>query len=155
MQTIFQKIDLNTYRQLVKVLGEEREYVLAKFQFEVNTDRNDNGLAKYILEKAQELQKIADILGCDASELNMEHDYEHSDHELASHALNLNNNLQIGSYCFFQDQLYVVENINFGVYHIKSLESGEQESTSSSYLSPAHWGQIFMLRDKMDVNEVY
>lgn len=155
MKNIFTNLTLEKINQLKMELGESNPYVLNTLEFSISTDRSESGIPTSIMNMAKRLQKIADIIECDVSVLEMKFNYEQSDHEVATHVLDLNPDLSVGSYCLFRNELCFIESVYSGVYSIQNVKTKETQATSVVYLERATLADILMIRDNVLPEDLY
>lgn len=153
--TIFKLMTFDKYAKLAEILGENGHFELCPLNFAISSDRSDSSLAASILHASENLLKIADILGVEASSLTFKFNSDESDHELASHDLDLSLPISTGSYVLFKNQLCEIEKEEDGVYHLKTVEGNEPLMAGYSALSKTNWGKVFLVRDNVDPELIY
>lgn len=148
MQTIFQKINRNNFKELQRILnGISYDTKLNPLTFEVTTDRSDPNIFNEIVEKAEDINEICDILGISATELKATKNDDYSSHDLISQFVEFENNGQIGSYCIHEEQLFCITEIKNGIAKIVDMD-GKEDMIGENYIRPASWNEVFMYRDE-------
>lgn len=153
MTNIYELITYEKFQKLKELLGTERldQYWLQRFEFSVLTDRSDSNLAEYLRDVSSTIDKIVAIIGCKHSDLVFAYDSNGSDHELATHVLDLNNQVRVGCYCKKGSEYVQVTKCTEGVYFYKSLTTQESGGTSKYYLEPLSWDEVFRVRDSVEM----
>jgi len=155
MNTIYQKITHNKFLQLVDLLGETSDFVIKEPVFECNTDRDDEFLVSNVVNIAEQIKKISHIVDIDADDLKSIFYSNGSDHENVVHKLSLNNDsFEVGSYKLFQGKLVILYSFSSGVWFYNDLD-GNAGSATHKYLEDVRWDQVFIERDKIDIEDIY
>lgn len=155
MSIVAKKMTLAKYKKLSKVLGSDGEKITNP-EFSISTDRSESNLPAYIMKKAQELQEIADILECDVSELQMEYNFETSDHEDANHEIDMNNEtVTVGGLCEYKDSVWTIDNIDRETDIVSLSQNGKTTQIGLSAVKMASWITVFVARGETTYEEVY
>lgn len=152
---LFQNMTFEKYQQIKKIVGEKQSFVLNPIEFGVNTDRSDSSLLRQMADVLEQAQKVAAILGISIDDMNMKYDWNQSDHEVAFHQFNLNPSISVGSYVYLKDELCLIESEEDNdIFKLKTM-NGEERIAAESALRKTHWGEIFLVRDKVDAEKIY
>lgn len=148
MQTIFQKINKDNFKSLQRILnGRSYDRKLNPLSFEVTTDRDDPLIFKDIVEKAEEINEICELLNISACDLKASRNDDFSSHDMISQFVEFENNGQIGSYCIHEEELHYIKEIKNGIAKIVNMDEKE-DMIAENYIRPASWEEVFMLRDE-------
>lgn len=114
---IKEKITAEKFKKLAKVLGTKPNSLsrLNTIELTVSTDRNDKLLSSHIGNVYKNLQFVAGVIGCNVDDLEFEYDHEYSDHEIATHSVDLNNRIAVGNYCCKGDEIVFITDFKDGV----------------------------------------
>lgn len=155
MSIVAKKMTLAKYKKLSKVLGSDGEKITNP-EFSISTDRSEADLPAYIMKKAQELQEIADILECDVSELQMEYNFDTSDHEDSNHEIDMNNEtVTVGGLCEYKDFVWTIDNIDQETDIVSLSQNGKTAQIGLSAVKMASWITVFVARGETTYEEVY
>lgn len=152
MKSFFEKITVGKFKDLLNFIG-GKDLVLEDLSFSISTDRNSIGLVNEIVEYSKKIHKICEILDCTPNDLEMSFNSDESDHEIATHSLNLNNNKYvIGSYASFHNELVIIVDINYSkkIATFKTME-GKEDFSSLDALDNISWFDVFYKRDNIDL----
>jgi hypothetical protein len=155
MSIVAKKMTFAKHKKLSKILGSDGGKITNP-EFSISTDRNEANLPAYIMKKAQELQEIADILECDVSELQMQYNFDISDHEAANHEIDMNNEtVTVGGLCEYKDSVWTIDNIDRETDIVSLSQNGKTTQIGLSAVKMASWITVFVARGETTYEEVY
>lgn len=141
MQTLQETLTHDQYLQLKDLLGCDSRGNLKDVSLEVNTDRNDTFLASSVIKFAEQVKKIAEIVGSHPEDIITEHDYDSSDHEIVVHMVSLNNSPIEGHYVVAEGHVGVFQTNVGGQCYIKTNTG--IENVSFCNIRAANWDEVF------------
>lgn len=149
---INEKITAEKFKTLKAGIGTKpnSRFRLNTIDFTVSTDRNDKLLSSDIAKVYKNLQFVAGVIGCNVDDLEFEYDHEQSDHEIATHSIDLNNRIAVGNYCRKGDEIVLITDFKDGVYTYRTF-SGNEFMAGRSYLSEVEWDEVFLVRDNVEL----
>lgn len=153
--SIAKHMTIQKYKKLVSILGESDTYKLNRLEISVNTERRDENLLSDMARIVKQAEKVAQVLGVSIDDLKMSQDWEQSDHEIVTHYVELNPTIEVGGYAYFKSDLCEIVSEENGVYTIKPVNGTNVMVASGDYLHETHWGEIFLVRDQEEPENIY